>query len=96
MISSRRSLCGRHAYDSVSSPLLRWEFIRLLAGQLVCKPLGTLHWSHEDRVGWMHDHFADSVLLADEESETETPEGAKLLTIEGLEAKAQDEGGLFK
>jgi hypothetical protein len=84
MISSRRTLCGRHAYDGVCSPLLRWEFIRLLAGRLVRKPLGTLHWSHEDRADWMHDLFADSVLLAGEESETETPEGAKLLTIEGI------------
>jgi hypothetical protein len=32
----------------------------------------------------MHDLFADSVLLAGEESETETPEGAKLFTIEGI------------
>jgi hypothetical protein len=32
----------------------------------------------------MYNHFAGSVLLADEESETETLEGAKLLTIEGI------------
>ena len=66
-------MCGRHAYDGVRSPLLRWEFMRLLKGRVTRKPLGTLHWRREAQVGWMHDYFADSVLFADEESETETP-----------------------
>ena len=36
----------------------------------------------------MHDHFADSVLLAGEESETETSE-RELLTTEGLKVKGR-------
>jgi uncharacterized damage-inducible protein DinB len=44
--------------------------------------------SREEHLDWMHDHFADSVLLAGEESETETTEGAKLLAGEETESKA--------
>lgn len=44
-------------------------------------------WDHLD---WMHDHFADSVLLAGEESETETPEGATLLAGEETKTKAAE------
>ena len=47
----------------------------------------------EDHLDWMHDHFADSVLLAGEESETETTEGAKLLAGKEAEDKATETQG---
>jgi hypothetical protein len=72
----------------VRYPLLRSEFIRLLERRLTRKPLGTLHWNREDHGGWVYDHFAGSMLLAGEESETETSEG-ELLTTEGLKVKGR-------
>ena len=84
----RDTLWGRHPYNSVRYPLLRSEFIRLLERRPTRKPMGPLHWSREDHLGWMHDHFADSVLLAGEESETETSE-RELLTTEGLKVKGR-------
>ena len=58
-------------------PMPAWDTKRIVA-------------SREEHLNWMHDHFADSVLLAGEESETETPE-SELLTTEELEAKGRNE-----
>jgi hypothetical protein len=58
-------------------PMPTWDTKRIVA-------------SREEHLNWMHDHFADSVLLAGEEAETEVAEGAKLLASEEAEAKATE------
>ena len=52
------ALMGKH-FDQQNMPV--WDTLRIVDSR----------WEHLD---WMHDHFADEVLLAGEESETMPPE----------------------